>query len=92
MLRVLVRSRFGNKVLAAIGGTYAIASLVVLAWLVADVWQAATASDVLVQFALVGCAACGAWFVINALDNLGVQWRHHDHGLGGTSNAASVHR
>lgn len=89
MLRVVVRSRYGNVVLAAIGASYALASLLVLVWLVVDVWQAATASDYAVQIALAACAACGVWFIANAMENLGV-FRHRQDARG--SKPASFQR
>lgn len=89
MLRVPVRSRYGNIVLAVIGAAYAVASLAVLAWLVIDVWQASTMFDRLIQFALLASAACGVWFLANALQNLGIRVRHrHDV----VAKAASVQR
>ena len=72
MLRVLVRSRYGNIVLAVIGAAYALASLAVLVWLVVDVWQASTMFDHVIQFALLASAACGFWFLANATENLGI--------------------
>lgn len=90
MLRVLVRSRYGNIVLAVIGAAYAMASLVVLVWLVVDVWQASTLFDYVIQLALLASAACGLWFLLNALENLGVQLGHLQRSA--TSKPASVHR
>lgn len=90
MLRVLVRSRYGNIVLAVIGAAYALASLSVLVWLVVDVWQASTFFDHVIQLALVASAACGVWFVANAIENLGIHFG--DSHRSAESKAASIHR
>lgn len=89
MLRVFVRSRVGNIVLAVIGAAYALASLAVLVWLVADVWSASTIFDHLMQFALAAAAACGVWFLVNAMENLGIRPGRH---RGVSSKPASVQR
>lgn len=89
MLRVHVRSRPGNIILAVIGTAYAVASLAVLVWLVIDVWQASTMFDRLIQFALIASAACGVWFLANAMQNLGIRAGHRQ---GGVSKAASIQR
>jgi hypothetical protein len=93
MMRLPVRSRNGNVVLAVIGCVYALSATGVLAWLVVDVWNASMLIDLLLQIALVAAAACGVWFTTNALENLGIpirfHARHHD---SGASNAASIHR
>jgi hypothetical protein len=92
MLRVLVRSRAGNIALAAIGAACALASFAVLVWLVLDVWGAATFGDYVIKFALVGSMACGGWFFVNAMENLGVRWRPQRFGARAMSNPASVQR
>jgi hypothetical protein len=84
VMRVLVRSRNGNFILAFVGALYALSALAVLAWFVVDVWQAAALVDFLLQVALAGSAVCGFWFVSIALDNLRQR--------GGASKAASIHR
>jgi len=70
VMRVLVRSRNGNFILAFVGAVYALSALAVLAWFVVDVWQAAALIDFLLQVALGGSAICGFWFISIALDNL----------------------
>jgi hypothetical protein len=75
MLRIHVQSRGGNVALAIIGGIYALAALAVLTWFVIDVRDAAAMLDRLMQLGLLGAAICGVWFIVNALDNLGVH-RH----------------
>ncbi len=75
MVRLLVRSRSGNLVLAVLGFIYTVSATAVLAWFVIDVWRAAVTVDRLMQFALIAAGACGVWFVVNALENLG--FRNH---------------
>ncbi|HEV7764563.1 MAG TPA: hypothetical protein VGQ76_06140 [Thermoanaerobaculia bacterium] len=72
-MRLLVRSRSGNLVLAILGGIYTVSALCVLAWFVVDMWLADGTIDRLLQFALVAAGACGVWFVVNALANLGIR-------------------
>ena len=86
-MRVLVRSRIGNLVLAAAGAVYALSSVGVLAWLAIDVWQSAAFIDYLLSLALLGSAVCGLWFVGIARENLGDRQRVVD-----ASNAASIQR
>lgn len=84
VMRVLVRSRGGNCILAFLGALYALSAMAVLVWFVVDVWHATTVADVLLQLALLASAACGVWFVSIALDNL----RHP----AGVSKPASIQR
>ncbi|HYH07707.1 MAG TPA: hypothetical protein VEK11_11690 [Thermoanaerobaculia bacterium] len=73
--------------LTVVGGLYAFSALAVLGYFVADQWLvSASMFDRMLQFALLLSAACGVWFVVIGLENLG--WRHHS----GTSKPASVHR
>lgn len=87
VMRVLVRSRNGNFVLAFLGAVYALSAIAVLAWFVVDVWQAATLMDFLMQMALAVSAAVGLWFVAIAMENLRRGQR-----AGATSKPASIHR
>ena len=66
--------------LAIVGGIYALAAVVVLTWFIIDVGSALSLRDLLLQIALIGAAACGVWFVLNALENLGIQIRTHADG------------
>lgn len=91
MWRVLVRSRRGNLVLAFVGAVYAVAAIAVLAWLVVDVWHSTGLIDLILQIALVAAAACGVWFVLVAMQNLGVRVQRGQR-TAGASNAASVQR
>jgi hypothetical protein len=91
MWRVFVRSRGGNLFLASVGALYAVGSLAVLTWFVIDVWGFAGLTDFLLQLALVASAACGIWFLVVGLTNLGLRT-----GLRQTatreSNSASIQR
>ena len=82
-MRMVIRSRSGNVVLAALGVTYAVSALVVLIWFIADSWSAAAMLDRALQLCLAASAVCGVWFIATALDNLGIStpWfrRHHRH-------------
>jgi hypothetical protein len=54
-----------------------------LIWFVVDSWSAAAILDRALQLCLAASAACGIWFIVTALGNLGVSadWlhRHHRH-------------
>ena len=71
-MRMVIRSRSGNVVLAALGVTYAVSALVVLGWFLVDSWAAAAVLDRALQVCLAASAVCGVWFIVTALDNLGV--------------------
>lgn len=73
MVRLPVRSRSGNVMLAVLGGIYALGAVVVLALFVIDAWSALAAIDLLLQMALIVAAACGIWFIVIALENLGLR-------------------
>ena len=75
MVRVLLRSRRGNLVIAILGAVYAVSGLSVLIAFVIDAWRAAGLVDLLFQIALLGCAGCGIWFVMMAFENLGIRPR-----------------
>lgn len=78
MMRLPVQSRRWNMALAILGSIYAVSAIALLAWLVIDVWGAESLSDRALQIALLGSAASGIWFVVKALQNLGIhgdkQW------------------
>lgn len=81
-MRIVIRSRSGNVVLAALGVTYVVSALVVLVWFVVDSWSAAAILDRALQLCLAASAACGIWFIVTALENLGVSGpfgRRHRH-------------
>ena len=75
MLRIRVRSRYGNVALAVLGGIYALSAAGVLIWFLVDVKSAAATLDRLMQLGLLAAALCGVWFILNSLENLGVR-RH----------------
>ena len=71
-MRMVIRSRSGNFVLAALGVIYAVSALVVLVWFVVDSWSAAATLDRALQLCLAASVACGVWFTVTAVENLGV--------------------
>jgi hypothetical protein len=77
MKHVPVRSRSGNRALAILGALYALGSITVLIWFVADVWGSAAVVDLLLQLAVAASAAGGIWICAIGLRNLGVRPRHH---------------
>jgi hypothetical protein len=82
-MRLPVRSRSGNIVLAIMGSIYAVSALSILAWFVLESWRAADMSDRLLQLALAGAVASGTWLALRAMKNLGPpreqprHWRPH---------------
>jgi len=74
MLRIPVQSRNANVALVVIGAIYALGALVVLAWFIIDVRNAAAMLDRVMQLGLLVAAMCGVWFIANALENLGVRF------------------
>ena len=82
MTRVHVHSRNGNLIIAALGAIYAISAIVVLVSYVVNVWNAAAISDVALQICLVASGIAGVWFLVVALENLGIRvgkYLHHSH-------------
>ena len=75
MMRLPVRSRSGNMMLAILGGIYAVSAVIVLAFFVIDGWSAHDKVDFILQMALLVAAACGVWAIVNALENLGLRHR-----------------
>jgi hypothetical protein len=73
MMRLLVRSRRWNWVLAILGSVYAVSAIILLVWYVIDVWGAVAMTDRVMQIALLGSAIYGIWILVNALANLGVR-------------------
>ena len=73
MMRLLVRSRRWNWVLAILGSIYAVSAIVLLVWYVIDVWGAVAMTDRIMQIALLGSAIYGIWILANALANLGLR-------------------
>ncbi|HEX2061420.1 MAG TPA: hypothetical protein VHK90_11820 [Thermoanaerobaculia bacterium] len=87
-MRLLLRSRSANLLLAVTGGIYALSAIAVLVWFVMDLAAArASTLDRLLQFALLVAAACGIWFIVIGLENLGIRFHSR-----GTSKPASIQR
>jgi hypothetical protein len=74
MARVVLRSRCGNVVLAILGAIYAVGAVVALVAFAVDVWNAAAIIDRALQLGLIAAAACGVWFLLTGLENLGVHF------------------
>jgi hypothetical protein len=72
MGRVVVHSRSGNIALAVLGVLYSVGAIVALIGFVREVQGAAAITDRALQFGLVVAAACGVWFIVTGLKNLGV--------------------
>lgn len=70
VMRVLVRSRSGNLILAFVGVIYALSAIAVLGWFAVDVWMSGAMVDLILQIALIAAAACGIWFLLIARQNL----------------------
>jgi hypothetical protein len=71
MMRLHVRSRRWNLILAILGSIYAVSALVLLVWFAREVWGAEGPVDRLFEIALLISAACGVWFALSAMANLG---------------------
>ena len=76
VMRVLVRSRNGNFILAVVGAIYALSAIAVLGWFIVDVWTSMATSDLMLQLALAASAACGVWFFTQARQNLRLRGGH----------------
>jgi hypothetical protein len=83
-MRLPVRSRSGNIVLAVVGSIYAVSALSILVWFLLEVGSAARLSDRVLQLALAAAAVCGIWIAAHALENLGLRhqrpWQAHKAG------------
>ncbi len=77
-MRIQVRSRFGNAVLGVLGVGYVCAAIALLAYHIAQTWGAAGLIDRAVQVVLLGSAAAGILFIVTAVQNLGLHWRHRE--------------
>lgn len=67
---MIIRSRFGNRVLGFLGVVYFVSAFVTLLYYVVTNWGANRLTDLVLQAALVGAAAAGVFFVLIAADNL----------------------
>jgi len=72
MLRIPIRSRLGNAVLGVVGALYLVSATVTLVYYLVTTWGAASLLDRLLQVALLGSALAGVFFIVVALDNLGL--------------------
>jgi len=73
MLRVPIRSRSGNVVLAVVGVVYVVSAVVALGSVIQDAISAMALLSSLFQLSLVlALGLGGVWLVANALENLGV--------------------
>lgn len=79
MLRLPVRSRRWNRVLAAVGILYAVSATVLFAWLVVDVWHAESLGDRILQLVLLSSIVCSVWMYLGARGNLAGRATHHWH-------------
>jgi hypothetical protein len=71
MMRLPVRSRRWNLVLAVLGSIYTVSAVVLLVWYTREVWNAEGITDRLFQIALLFSAVCGACLALGAANNLG---------------------
>jgi hypothetical protein len=76
VMRLLVRSRNGNFILAIVGAIYALSAIAVLGWFVVEVWRSGATIDLVLQLALIIAAACGVWFLSIARQNLRIRADH----------------
>jgi hypothetical protein len=90
VVRVIVRSRFGNRVLAFLGAVYFVSAFATLVYYVVTNWGANRLTDLVLQAALLGAAIAGVFFVLIAIDNL--KTRHQaSRRLGSGASAAALH-
>jgi hypothetical protein len=79
MLRVPVQSKSGNVLVGILGVIYAVSSLVVLVLFVRDAWGSAGLTDRALQVWLLVSAISGVWFIVCAMENLGLTRRDLPH-------------
>ena len=72
VMRVPIRSRFGNVVLGFLGVLYFLSALGTLVYYVMTTWGASSMIDRILQFCLLASALVGAFFVVIAAQNLGL--------------------
>ena len=70
MLRVVIRSRVGNAVLAILGVVYFVSATATFLYYVVTNWGANGLTDYVLQAALIAAAAGGVFFALIALQNL----------------------
>ena len=69
-MRVVIRSRIGNAVLALLGVLYVVSATVTFIYYVVTNWGANGLTDYVLQTALIAAASGGVFFVLIAADNL----------------------
>jgi hypothetical protein len=70
MLRVVIRSRIGNTVLAILGVVYFLSATATFVYYIVTNWGANGLTDYALQAALIAAAVGGVFFVRVAADNL----------------------
>ena len=70
MLRVPIRSRWGNGVLGFLGIVYFVSAIALLVGYIASTWGAASLTDIVLQFGLIVTAIGGLLFILIAVQNL----------------------
>ena len=73
MLRVPIRSRFGNGVLGFLGVVYFVAAAGTLLYYIVTTWDAMTLTDNILQMGLLVAAIGGLLFILIAMQNLGLR-------------------
>ncbi|MGZ8710023.1 MAG: hypothetical protein ACXW28_07345 [Thermoanaerobaculia bacterium] len=58
--------------MAILGAIYSVGAIAALVAFAVDVWNAAAIIDRALQLGLIAAAACGVWFLVTGLENLGV--------------------
>lgn len=92
-MRVIIRSRLGNRVLAFLGVVYFVSAFATLVYYVVTNWGANHLPDLVLQAALLSAAIAGVFFVLIAIDNLKPARRRSQasRGLGSRAGAAALH-
>ena len=68
-----VRSPTGNAVIGVLGGLYLVLAIVLLGYDLTETWGAASMTDRAVQAGLVISALASLFFILTALQNLGLR-------------------
>jgi hypothetical protein len=76
MWRVPIRSHFGNATLGILGALYFVCASITLIYYVITNWGASGLLDHLLQFALLGSAIAGVFFMMIAAQNLDINLQH----------------
>jgi hypothetical protein len=73
--RIQIRSRSGNVALGVIGAIYLVCGIGTLLFYLVTSWGAAALIDRFLQLTLAGSALAGAFFLVTAAGNLGLDLR-----------------